>query len=414
MEIDINLVKERIEKLDTMGKTPSSGTSRLSYSEAWRQGQAFVTLLMKEAGMTVERDPMGNLIGTYPGTNSNLPYLMVGSHLDTVPEGGSLDGALGVIAAVECIRTWQVSGFRPVRAVKVIGTVEEEGNVFGLGCLGSRYLAGELTLEKLASLTDKQGKKLIEHLKDNGLESELLESGIIKSTDLFAFLELHVEQGYELDLAGEPCAIVTDIVGIDRHWITIHGHANHAGTTRMDRRRDALVAAAMVVQEIYNAAYKSQGSFVATVGSLKITPGATNVIPGKVEFTIETRAAQNDILHGVHEVIVKLLQKVEGKYGVTTIVTDRKFAPAVSLSGKIIDTLCNAANDVNMVVRKMPSWAGHDAKIMASITQCGMLFVTSVNGISHSPEEATRWDDVEKGINILNQAMKSLALKQNS
>lgn len=409
-KIDINLVKERIERLDTMGKTPNGGTSRLSYSEAWRQGQAFVTLLMEEAGMSVERDPIGNLIGTYPGTSPKLPYLMVGSHLDTVPEGGSLDGALGVIAAIECIRVWHESGFRPLRTVKVIGTVEEEGNVFGLGCLGSRYLAGELTADKLASLTDKQGKKFLDHLKDNDLENKSLESGILKPTDLFAFLELHVEQGYELDLSGEPCAIVTDIVGIDRHWVTIQGHANHAGTTRMDRRRDALVAAAAVVQEVYQAAYEAQGKFVATVGTLKVAPGATNVIPGKVEFTIETRAARDDILNSVHEDIKKNLKKAEEGYGVTAIVTDRKFAPAVALGNKIVDVLSKAAGELDMVVRKMPSWAGHDAKIMASITPCGMLFVTSVNGISHSPEEATRWEDVEKGIRILNQAMKSIAL----
>ncbi|MBU2700047.1 allantoate deiminase/N-carbamoyl-L-amino-acid hydrolase [Sporomusaceae bacterium BoRhaA] len=408
-EIDINLVQAHIEKLDMIGKMGNGGTSRLSYSKAWRQGQAFVTMLMETCGMTVERDAIGNLIGTYLGTEPNFPYLMVGSHLDTVPEGGSLDGALGVLTAIECIRTWQIAGYRPLRTVKIIATVEEEGTLFGLGCMGTRFIVGEMTMEKFAALHDKQGKTLAEYFADNGMNYEALAYSSIVPDEVFAFLELHIEQGQELDLSGEPCAIVTDIVGIDRHWITIQGHANHAGTTRMDRRRDALVAASMVVQEVYKAACSSQGLYVATVGAFKVTPGATNVIPGKVEFTIETRAAHDETMENVHLEILKLLRQVEEKYNVKAMVNERRFAPAVHFGTTISEELSKAAMDVKQKVKKMPSWAGHDSKIMARITQCGMIFVTSLNGISHSPEEATRWADVEKGLKILNQAMKRIA-----
>ena len=411
---EIELVKMNIAHLDKIGKTVNGGTSRLSYSEAWRQGQAFVTSLMQEAGMTVERDAIGNLTGTYLGTNPALPYLMAGSHLDTVPEGGSLDGALGVLVSIECVRAWHASGYRPLRTVKVIATIEEEGTLFGLGCMGTRFIAGELTPDKLAALKDKQGKSLAAYLADNDMDYNALTKPLIRpEKEVFAFLEFHVEQGYELDLSGEPCAVVTDIVGIDRHWITVEGHANHAGTTRMDRRRDALVAAAKVVQEVYEEACASEGLYVATVGALKVSPGATNVIPGTVEFTIETRAAQDATLEKVHTGIVKLLQGVEEKYGVKASITNRRFAPAVSLNTAIVEEFGKAANDLGLKVPKMPSWAGHDAKIMASVTPCAMLFVTSLNGISHSPQEDTRWEDVATGLRVFNQAMKRVASMPN-
>ena len=316
---------------------------------------------------------------------------------------------LGIISAIECLRTWHVTGYRPLRTIKIIATIEEEGTLFGLGCMGTRFIAGEMTVEKLAALRDKQGKTLSEYLAENGMDYAALAKGSIQPNDIFAFLELHVEQGYELDLSGEPCSIVTDIVGIDRHWITILGHANHAGTTRMDRRRDALVAASALVQEIYTSACASDGKYVATIGNLKVIPGATNVVPGKVELVIETRAAHNKIMEKLHLEILKFLQKIEEKYSVKTIVTERRFAPAVNLTPGIITEISEAAKEVNLDVIKMPSWAGHDAKIMASITACGMLFVTSLNGISHSPEEATRWEDVEKGIKVFAQAIKRIA-----
>lgn len=408
-QIDIQVVKANIAQLDAIGKTAQGGTSRLSYSKAWRQAQTFVQWLMEEAGMTVERDAAGNLVGTYSGGEPALPYLMAGSHLDTVPEGGSLDGALGILAAIECIRTWHIDGYRPLRTVKVIATVEEEGTLFGLGCFGSRFIAGEMTMEKLAALQDRQGKTLAQYLADHGMDFKALKQSLIDRDQLFAFLELHVEQGYELDLSGEPYAIVTDIVGIDRHWITVQGHANHAGTTRMDRRKDALAAAAMLIQNMYQDACDSHGTYVATIGACKVTPGATNVIPGKVELTVETRAAEDAVMENVHHRLLKLLTEIEVKYHVKTTVTQRRFAPAVRLSAAVTGKLAEAARKLHFTVNQMPSWAGHDAKILANVTQCGMLFVPSVNGISHSPEEATRWPDVEKGINIFNQAMKLIA-----
>lgn len=407
--IDLPAVQENIGRLAAIGRTGSGGISRLSYSAAWREAVDYVGSLMEEAGMTVASDAVGNLIGTLPGSDSALPYLLVGSHLDTVPEGGSLDGALGIVAALECIRAWRRSGFRPARTVRVIATVEEEGTLFGIGCLGSRFITGELTKEKLCALEDKHGKKFPAYLADRGMDHAALAHRLIDPADIYAFLELHVEQGSELHLSGQPCAIVTDIVGIDRCWITVAGEANHAGTTRMDRRKDALVAAAALVGEVYRRAGGSAGACVATVGRLHVEPGATNVIPGKVELTVETRAAADAVMEKAYADIAAFLPVLEKQYGVAATITQRRFAPAAGMSGRMIAALAAAAATVRVAAGKMPSWAGHDAKILATVTDCGMLFVPSVDGISHSPAEATRWPDVASGILVFEQAMRSIA-----
>lgn len=407
--IDILAVQAHIEKLAEIGKTPNGGTSRLSYSEAWQQAQVFVSGLMQDAGMKVERDAFGNLIGTCRGQNQSLPYLMTGSHLDTVPEGGSLDGALGIIGAIECIRNWRVKGYKPLRTVKVVATVEEEGTLFGVGCLGSRVMAGEMPLEKLKELKDRSGKTLQQYLSAQYLDIAAADEARIASKDIHAFLELHVEQGSELDISGQAWAVVTDIVGIDRLWITLQGHANHAGTTRMDRRRDALVAAGRLIQEIYQNALASQGRYVSTAGTCSVVPGAVNVIPGQVELAVETRASQDAVMERVYQNIISLLQGIEKQYGVKAAITKRSTTPAVRLAPDMIKQFEKAANKLDMAVCKMPSWAGHDAKIMAGITPCGMLFVPSRNGISHSREEDTRWPDVEKGLQVFCETMQCIA-----
>ncbi|WP_092074385.1 Zn-dependent hydrolase [Dendrosporobacter quercicolus] len=407
--IDILAVQAHIKKLAELGQTPDGGTSRLSYSEAWQQAQDFVSGLMQAAGMTVERDAFGNLIGTCRGQNQSLPYLMTGSHLDTVPEGGSLDGALGIIGAIECIRSWRVNGFKPLRTVKIVATVEEEGTLFGVGCLGSRVMAGEMPLEKLVQLKDRSGKTLQQYLSAQQLDIAAAGAARIATEDIHAFLELHVEQGSELDISGQPWAVVTDIVGIDRLWITLQGHANHAGTTRMDRRKDALVAAGRLVQEIYQNALDSQGLYVSTAGTCCVAPGAVNVIPGQVELAVETRASQDAVMERVYQNIISLLQGIEKQYGVKGAITRRSTTPAVSLAPTMIKEFEKAAHKLDMAVCKMPSWAGHDAKIMAGITSCGMLFVPSRNGISHSREEDTRWTDVEKGLQVFCETMQCIA-----
>ncbi len=408
--INIKRVKTMVEQLMRFGLNDDGSITRLSYSEPFVKAQEYITGMMRQAGMEVQRDAIGNLIGTYPGIRADLPAVMTGSHLDTVPNGGKLDGALGIIAALECALSWQESGWRPVRPVKIIATVEEEGSTFGLGCLGSRSIIGELATQDFKQIKDKNGRILPDYLAAQDLASNNLSLTKIDLSTIHSFLELHIEQGEELDLNGKACALVTDIVGIDRHWLSIKGHANHAGTTRMDRRCDALVAAAELIKGIYEAALASNGGYVATVGKLIVSPGATNVVPGEVQFTIETRAADNKIIDNACETMMSLLTQTESKYKVKATVLNRHLTLPRHLDDNVLEVLRQAARKVAVEeFNEMPSWAGHDAKILAAVIPSGMIFVPSIAGISHSKDEQTNFDDIEQGIKILNQALITLA-----
>ena len=257
---NIENVQKMISELGKIGRTKAGGITRLSYSPEYKAGMDLVSGYMTAAGMTVQLDPIGNIIGTYKGTEPSLPIVMTGSHLDTVPEGGELDGAMGLLSAIECVRSWKESGWTGRRSVQVIATIEEEGTRFGIGCMGSRVMAGEFAAKSTDDFKDASGYTLSQYLRQIGLDpSGALQRGICDPAKIACFLELHIEQGEELDLAQNACALVTDIIWIDRHWVAIIGHANHAGTTRMDRRQDALVAAAALITEINCQALASNG-----------------------------------------------------------------------------------------------------------------------------------------------------------
>lgn len=408
--IQIERVKAMIEQLAGFGRQADGSITRPSYSPVFQAGRQFIAAAMRQAGMAVETDAIGNLFGTYTGLKPELPAVMSGSHLDTVPNGGKLDGALGVVAAIECVRSWQQAGWRPLRTVKVLATIEEEGSVFGVGCFGARAMAGEYVRRSASEFRDRAGRLLTDYLQEQGLPADALVKAVCNPAEFHSFLELHIEQGEELDLSGKPCALVTDIVGIDRHWITFEGQANHAGTTRMDRRRDALAAAGSFTQSVYKAALAAQGDYVATIGSLTVSPGATNVIPGAVELTVEARADANLVLEAAHAHLLQLLTEIEAVYKVKGTVTKRHTTPALHLADGVLKELRSAAQAAGVPeVAEMPSWAGHDAKIIAGIIPSGMIFVPSVGGISHSLEEETHWEKAAQGIEVLNQALRRLA-----
>ena len=407
---DIDNVRTLIAALGTAGRTTQGGITRMTYSPEYRRGMELTTTAMREAGMEVSIDAIGNLVGTYAGKDPALPAVMSASHLDTVPEGGELDGALGVAVAIECVRTWHQAGWHPRRTVKVVATVEEEGNLFGLGCFGSRAMAGELEGRSPEEFKDAQGRTLSWHLRQMGLSPDkALQAAKIDPRDIACYVELHIEQGEELDLSGTPCAVVTDIAGIDRHWVEITGNANHAGTTRMDRRQDALVAAAAVVSEVNQRAGASNGQYVVTVGKLDVSPNATNIIPGCVRLVIETRSPKPEVLEAIHTDIPRMLNDIGARFGVRTELTRRLYAKPAPLHASMIAALQAAAEQAGVRATLLPSWAGHDAKIMTTIVPTGMIFVPSLKGISHSPLEATRWEDIDEGLKLLDQALRNLA-----
>ena len=247
MAVQYERIKKTIAALAAYGTLPQGGTTRLSYTAEYLAAQAFLQREMLESGMLAEVDPIGNLIGTYVGREPELTAVMSGSHLDTVPAGGNFDGALGIVAALECVRSWQEEGYRPKRTVRVIATIEEECTAFGMACFGVRVRGGEFKKQQPESIVHLTGGSLAECLQAAGLPHSALQDAAVGFQDLAAFVELHIEQGADLEERGLTCGAVTAIVGYDRLFLTLHGEANHAGTTSMRRRRDALAAAGEVI-----------------------------------------------------------------------------------------------------------------------------------------------------------------------
>lgn len=413
MQVSIERIRERIEALKQIGRDALGGTTRLSYSPEYLQGQALVRQYMEQAGMTVRLDAVGNLIGSYAGANRQLSPVVTGSHLDTVPNGGAFDGALGIITAIECVHSWHLAGWQPERTVQVAAMIEEEGTRFAITCFGSRALTGEFSPARQAEIVDGSGRALADLLEGMGLEREIR---IVQADDprrWHCFLELHVEQGAELEASGIPVGIVTAIVGIERLHVTIKGDANHAGTTRMDRRKDALVAAAALIGYVHEQALAAGGAYVATVGKLAVSPNAENVVPGEVSLTIEFRSADTAVMAAARQDVLRVADSYAQRSGITVQVTNHQQVLPVRLHDAL-SGLCRQAADELGAYCSMPSWAGHDAMTFAPLIPTAMIFVPSIGGISHSPQENSAWDAIAKATEVLNLALQKAAMSEDS
>lgn len=408
MTIQIERIEKTLAALAAYGALPEGGTTRLSYGPEYLAALEFLRDEMTSAGMQVELDPIGNLIGTYVGREPGLPAVMSGSHLDTVPAGGNFDGALGIVAALECARSWQDEGYRPRRSLQVIATIEEEGTAFGMACFGARVRSGEFKTQQPQEIACLSGGTLSDCLKRAQLPQQALLLAAKGFADVAAFVELHIEQGAELDQQGVPCGIVEAIVGYDRLFVTLQGEANHAGTTSMARRRDALAAAASLVLGVKSLAERDR-RFVATVGQLTVVPNVVNIVPGQVRLSIETRSYNDDILAEVRIQVLDLLRRVEADSGVTIKQNHDFHVAAVPLTSSIVDITEQAAAKCGVECLRLPSWAGHDAQIFAAAgVPTGMIFVPSIDGISHAREECSDYQAIGQAVRVLEQTLRTL------
>ena len=359
---------------------------------------------IEDLGLEYREDAIGNVYGRLPGTEPGT--ILTGSHLDTVKNGGKYDGALGVVTGVAALGYLKQSGFVPKHSLEVGGLMEEEGSRFPSGCQGSRAICGTLKEEDLEELS-RDGVTLREALVSAGYQTEALKN--VKRDDIRAIVELHIEQGADLEERGLTCGAVTAIVGYDRLFLTLHGEANHAGTTSMRRRRDALAAAAEVILGVKELA-EADDRFVATVGQLNVTPNAVNIVPGKVQLAIETRAADDRVLAEVRAKIVSLLERTASKSGVVITKENDFHVAAVPLSESVRKVIEQSAAECGVSFQAMPSWAGHDAQIFAaSGVPTGMIFVPSINGVSHSKEESSDFQSVTQAVKVLEKTLKTLA-----
>jgi len=388
-------IMDHLSALAEFGKNPQGGASRVAYSDADKQGREYVLGLMRAAKLDVSIDAAGNLIGRRPGSAGGLLPLLIGSHVDTVPEGGNYDGVVGSLGAIEVAQTLAENNIRLRHPLEVVIFQNEEG-----GLIGSRAMDGELT-EKELDLVSRSGKTIREGIKFIGGDVSKLSEVRRRKGDIAAYLELHIEQGGTLDSEKINIGVVEGIVGINWWDVTIEGFANHAGTTAMNNRQDALLAAARFIETVNRVVTSVPGRQVGTVGRINALPGAPNVIPGKVVLSLELRDLDAAKINMLFERIKAEAEKIAAESKTKFDFKEINVNIPAPTDPKIRSLISDAAHDLGLTTKSLPSGAGHDAQDMARLGPVGMIFVPSVGGISHSPREFSRPEDIANGANVL-------------
>jgi len=389
---------------------PTRPYTRRSFTALFLEGRALLARRFSEAGLTTRLDAAGNLIGRIEGRNPALGVIAIGSHSDTVPSGGRFDGIAGVATGLEIVRALRDSGIRLDHTLEVIDFLAEEPSEYGLSCVGSRGMTGSLD-DKMLDLTEPGGEALREALRRVGGDPTRL--GKARRDDIRAFLELHIEQGVVLESCSLDVGIVTSIVGIRRIELVFQGEADHAGTTPMALRHDALVAAAGTVSSVRRAAEQlaAEGPsyFVATVGVLTVHPSASNIVPGRCRLIVDIRTTDPDLTRR----FVEILDRESVAHSLAAQVTRTSFAtlsdgPPVACDENLRSKLRQGANELGLKQMDLPSGAGHDAAFMSRIAPSAMVFVPCRAGKSHAPEEWADRDALAAGAAVIYQAVKDL------
>ena len=391
---------------------PGEGINRLAFTDADWEGRQYIIDRMIDAGLSVEIDDFGNIIGYKIGKKPDLPVVMVGSHTDSVPNGGNYDGVVGVLSALEVIRSMIDDGYEHDHTIAVVSFMCEESGRFGNATLGSKAMRGELTLQDLHRLVDKQGISLYEALKDRNLNPDGIETMAYKRP-VKSFTEIHIEQGKVLEHEQKTIGIVTGIAAPERFYVTIRGNADHSGATPMNLRHDALCGASKIILGIEEiASMQEEPPVVGTVGIVEVTPGAMNVIPGAVKLGVDIRSiskvARNSVVTLVKEFIDITAEKRGLSYTIETIAQDHP----VEMHPAMIREIEEAIKSVGVEYMTMPSGAGHDAMHWAEAVPTGMIFIPCRDGISHNPAEFAEMDDIVTGAEVLDKVLRKLSLEE--
>lgn len=400
MEINKERVEKDIENLSSFNATPGKGVTRLSFSKEDGQARDYLKTQMTKAGLEIYEDGYGSLFGRLDGENPDLPAVMIGSHYDTVYNGGPFDGVIGVVAGLEIARVIQENNYKLKCPLEIAAFNDEEGIRFGKGISNSRALTGDLEEEELDKRADDSGKSLRDAMIEFGikpdLESAKREAGSIKS-----FLELHIEQGPILHNAKKQIGLVETILGYNILEIKFRGKASHAGTTSMDMRNDALVVASRFVLSVNDIARKVGDGAVSTVGQMEIRPNLSNVIPQYVKLTLDIRANKQATIDRINQLVVEELEAIGSDKGIEVEMKRILSIPPVDMSKDNLEILRQKSEELAIDYKMMNSGAAHDSMVMSRIAPSSLVFVPSVEGISHHPEEWTEYDDIVKGIQLL-------------
>lgn len=393
-------VEALIEGLDRFNATPGNGTTRLTYSAEFRAASDWLREQMEAVGLSVREDAVGNLLGRLDGADPALAPVLIGSHFDSVPNGGRFDGPAGVVAGIEVAALFRRHGLVPQRPVEIVAMIEEEGARFGGGLMASRILTGKMDTAQLHDIADAAGITAAQALAAYGLDPAEAHRARLAPGSVHAFLELHIEQGPVLETHGQDVAIVDRIVGLAQLKVTFRGQAGHAGTTPMDNRRDALVGAVTALAQLPDLARRMGRDAVLTVGRMEVLPGGANVIPDLVTFTVDIRAPDGEV---VADLIAQTRAVIEGAggNGLSVSVAQQLLVQPTPLSAEIHAALSRHADALGLQSRTMVSGAGHDAMIMADFAPTGLVFVPSRDGISHAPGEWTDFGQLARGIDVL-------------
>lgn len=407
MHINSTRLLREIERYSQYGADPTGGITRPSFSDADLQVRKLLIDQLESMGLLVEVDPIGNIWGTYKGTGRKVGSIVIGSHLDTVPNGGKFDGAMGVLLAKELVQTVQECGVRLDHDLEIVSFTGEESSEYGTSTLGSRAFVGLVTASAVAELRDPRGHRLEDAIASVGGNTALFDLFQHKRQGKKVFIEPHIEQGKILEEGRFSVGIVNRMAGIFRSQITVVGQANHSGTTRMKGRKDALVAASEMVLAVHRICSGCTG-LVGTVGKLNVFPNAVNVIPGRVEFVVEIRAPVRSALETVRSQMWSEWSEICRRQGTgiqEKVLLDEE---PIQFDSDVVRALESSAESLSEPTTVLTSMAVHDAGHMSRISKAGMLFVRSVGGRSHCPEEYSLPEDIEKAGNILLHAVMRL------
>jgi N-carbamoyl-L-amino-acid hydrolase len=401
-------LRDLLVALSRFGANPEGGVSRLGFSKEDQAARGWLLERMREAGLEVWVDAAANIHGRRPGSDPARPVLLFGSHIDSVPRGGNYDGDVGSMGALEVMLALRDEKAVTRHPLEMVVWSNEEGVHYGKGLFGSRAAArgpdpGELEAK------DEQGVALSEWLRRYGLNPARIAEARLDPRAVAAYLELHIEQGPYLERAGVQIGVVEGIVGIDRYHVTVEGFANHAGTTPMDERKDALVAAAGLVQAVREEVMARPGRQVGNVGWMQVSPGAPNVVPGLVRLPVELRDLRREVIDDLAARVRARAEAIARAAGVTVTVERYSTDEPAPTDAALRDLIESEARAAGYTTQRMPSGAGHDAQSLGRAgIPIGMIFVPSEGGVSHSPRERTTWEDCARGAEVLYRTLRAL------
>ena len=392
-------INSHLAALSEFGKNPQGGVSRVAYSDFDKAGRAAVMDWMRAAKLEPTIDYAGNIIAKRPGTDPSLKPILFGSHIDSVPEGGNYDGDVGSLAAIEVAQTFSEHSVTTRHPLEIVIWQNEEGGLYG-----SRAVSGQLLASELKNVSSS-GKTIELGIAFIGGDVAKLDQVKRKKGDIAGYFELHIEQGGNLDTGKIDIGVVEGIVGIKQWEVTVTGFQNHAGTTAMDQRHDALLSTARFVEMVNRVVRSIPGRQVGTVGRIQAFPGAPNVIPGKVVCTLELRDLDDKKVETMYARILKEATAIGAQNGTQFAYAELHANVAAPSDPRMRKIIADSAAGLGLSSRGMPSGAGHDAQAMAQLGPMGMIFIPSVGGISHSPKEFSRPKDIVNGANVLLQAV---------